>query len=67
MYIRPLTVNLVTHNEHTVNMERFAGLNFCSFNAIEVFAEILSRCLAKRAYYLICGYTMKLYYIGKVL
>ena len=46
------------YNEHAINMERFAGLNFCSFNAIEVFTEILSHCLAKRAYYLICGYTM---------
>ena len=29
----------------TVDGERFAGLNIRGFNAIEVFAEIFSRCL----------------------
>ena len=33
-------------------MERFAGLNICSFNPTEVFVEILLHCLAKSTYYL---------------
>ena len=30
---------------HTVNVERFIGLNVCGFNATEVFTEIPLRCL----------------------
>ena len=29
-------------------MERFGGLNFCSFNPTEVFEEILSNCLGQK-------------------
>ena len=29
-------------------MERFAGLNIRGFNSIEVFVEILSRCLGQK-------------------
>ena len=35
-----------------VNRERSAGLNFHAFNPTEVFAETLSRLLARSAYYL---------------
>ena len=31
-----------------IDVERFAGLNVCGFNPIEVFAEILSRCLGQK-------------------
>ena len=34
--------------QNTVNGERFAGLNICCFSAIEVFMEILSRCLGHK-------------------
>ena len=41
-----------THNVHTkaitVDVERFAGLNVCCFNPIEVFMEILSHCLGQK-------------------
>ena len=33
------------NNGHTVDGERFAGLNIRGFSAIEVITEILSRCL----------------------
>ena len=33
---------------HTVDEERFAELNVCIFNPIEVFTEILSRCLGQK-------------------
>ena len=33
---------------HTVDVERCAGLNVCSFNPIEVFEEILSCCLGQK-------------------
>ena len=33
---------------HTVDGERFAGLNIHSFSAIQVFAEIFSRCLGHK-------------------
>ena len=33
---------------HTVNGERFAGLNIRSFDPTEVFTEMLSRCLGQR-------------------
>ena len=32
----------------TVDGERFAGLNVCGFNPIEVFKEILSCCLGQK-------------------
>ena len=32
----------------TVDVERFIGLNVCSFNPIEVFAEILSVCFGQK-------------------
>ena len=32
----------------TVDGERFAGLNICSFSAIEVFMEILPRCFGHK-------------------
>ena len=34
-----------TITEDTVNVERFAGLNICSFSPMKFFAEILSRCI----------------------
>ena len=33
---------------HTVDRERFTGLNIRSFSAIEVFAEIFLRCLGHK-------------------
>ena len=33
---------------YTVDRERFAGLNVCVINPIEVFAEILSHCLSQK-------------------
>ena len=33
---------------HTVDGERFAGLNVCVFNPIEVFTEMLSRFLGQK-------------------
>ena len=33
---------------HTIDGERFTGLNICGFSAIEVFTEILSRCLGHK-------------------
>ena len=33
---------------YTIDMERFAGLNICDFSLIEVFTEILSRCLGQK-------------------
>ena len=32
----------------TVDVEKFAGLNFCNFNPTEVFAEILSHFLSQK-------------------
>ena len=32
----------------TVDWERFAGLNICGFNAIEVFTEMFSCCLGHK-------------------
>ena len=34
---------------YTVDGERFAGLNFRGFSVIEVFTEILSRCLGHKS------------------
>ena len=36
-----------------VDGKRFAGLNICCFSVIEVFTEILSRCLGHSAHYLV--------------
>ena len=36
------------HNAHTVDVERFAGLNVYGFNFIEVFTEILSQGLCQK-------------------
>ena len=36
------------HNAHTVDMERFAGLNVYGFNFIEVFTEIFSHGLGQK-------------------
>ena len=33
---------------HTVDMERFAGLNICGFNPIEILAEILLCCIGQK-------------------
>ena len=45
---------LVKYNhDGTVDVESFAGLNISGFNPTEVFAEILSCCLATSAYYLV--------------
>ena len=41
---------------HTVNGERFAGLNFHGFNPTEVFAEILS-CFLRQKYLLLMSST----------
>ena len=38
---------------NTVDMERFAGLNICGFNPIEVFKDILSSCLGQKCLYII--------------
>ena len=35
--------------QHTVDVEKFAGLNICGFNSTEVLVEIIS---ARSAYYL---------------
>ena len=35
-------------SQYTVDRERFAGLNVCIFDLIEVFVEILSRCLSQK-------------------
>ena len=39
----------------TVDVERFAGLNFCGFNPTEVSAEILSRSLSQKSVLLKSG------------
>ena len=39
---------LRTIPNNTVDGERFAGLNIRGFSAIEVFAEIISRCLGHK-------------------
>ena len=33
---------------HTVDMERFAGLNICGFNPIEILAETLLCCVGQK-------------------
>ena len=38
---------------YTVDGERFTGLNICGFSAIEVFTEILLRCLGHSTHYLV--------------
>ena len=43
-----LTIKIWLKWCHTVDGERFAGLNICSFSAIKVFTEIVSHCLGHK-------------------
>ena len=43
-----MQVNTYVHAQYTVDMEKFAGLNFHGFNPTKVFAKILSCFLSQK-------------------
>ena len=48
--IAPLYL-LLLNMEHTVDVERFTGLNIHSFSPMKFFAEILSQCISHQCLY----------------
>ena len=42
-----MQVNMYVHAQYTVDVKKFAGLNFCGVNLTKVFAEILLHFLSQ--------------------
>ena len=47
-YLTNILFNMEFSCRYTVNEERFAGLNICGFIPMNLFMEILSRCLRQQ-------------------
>ena len=49
---RHFIVGPVSKDLHTIDVERFTGLNICGFSSMKFFTKMLSRCIGLQCYYL---------------